>query len=282
MNFDLERVKLVATDLDGTLLRSDGSVSARTIRALENVSTLGITVVLVTARPPRFVQRLANRFTFESVLALCCNGALAYDLVKGTIVRHQSLDVAVATRLSRDLRTRIPGTCFAVEMGLTYGWEPEYAAMDDALIETGGNESDFTSLINGPVTKLIARHSTLSAAELLPLAQGIVGDAAVVTHSGTSFVEISAPGVEKAAALADVVKALGIKASEVLAFGDMPNDLTLLRWAGTSVAMSNAHPEVVASADYVTLTNEDDGVADVLERITMSAENQGNEVTFGQ
>jgi Cof subfamily protein (haloacid dehalogenase superfamily) len=280
MEFDLEQVKLVATDLDGTLLRTDGSVSVRNVQALTNVSALGIHVVLVTARPPRFVRRLVDQFSLESIIALCCNGALAYDLAEDAIIRHQCLDADVARQIASDLRTRLPDICFAAEMGQTFGWEPEYAQLDDALVEPGGIQSEIASLCHGPVTKLIARHPAMSASELLPFASEVAGDAAIVTHSGTSFVEISAAGVEKAAALGHLSHSFGIQAHDVLAFGDMPNDITLLQWAGTSVAMANAHPDVLAVADLLTLSNDDDGVAHVLERLAARTGNRVNAATL--
>jgi hydroxymethylpyrimidine pyrophosphatase-like HAD family hydrolase len=272
-------VKLVAADLDGTLLRSDGSISARTIRALSDITLAGINVVLVTARPPRFVRHLADSYSLESVLALCCNGALAYDLATDTITQHRSLEAEVALQLTREIRSRLPETSFAIEMGLTYGWEPGYAQMEGALVEAGGVEGDVSTLCRGPVTKLIARHSALSAEELLPCARDVVGDTAVVTHSGTEFVEISAPGVEKAAALRDLSRSFDVDSSEVIAFGDMPNDISLLRWAGISVAMSNAHPDVLDSARYTTLSNNEDGVAYVLEKLLASTGQRANEAT---
>jgi Cof subfamily protein (haloacid dehalogenase superfamily) len=276
MEFDLRQVRLVATDLDGTLLRSDGTISTRTIHALTNLSALGFHVVFVTARPPRFVKRLVKRFPLESVHALCCNGALTYDLALDSITRHICLGTDDVHRLIRDLRDRVPGTCFASEIGLTYGWEPEYAELEGALIEPGGIQSEIVSLCQSPVTKLIARHPAMSAAELLPIAREVAGDGAYVTHSGTSFVEISAPGVEKAASLEKLSSDLGIRAHEVMAFGDMPNDMTVLEWAGISVAVSNAHPDVLTLADYSTFSNDDDGVAHVLERLPANTGNRAN------
>jgi hydroxymethylpyrimidine pyrophosphatase-like HAD family hydrolase len=116
----------------------------------------------------------------------------------------------------------------------------------------------------------------MSAAELLPIAREVAGDGANVTHSGTSFVEISAPGVEKASALEALTQSLGTTAGEVIAFGDMPNDMMLLQWAGTSVAVANAHPDVLALADFSTHANDEDGVAHILEHIAATVGNQAN------
>ena len=112
------------------------------------------------------------------------------------------------------------------------------------------------------------RHPALPLPDLLRVTRAIAGDVAVVTHSGTVFVEISAAGVTKAAALEGLCARLGVEAARVVACGDMPNDLPMFHWAGHGVAVANAHPDVLVAADEVTLSNDEDGVARVLERAT--------------
>jgi hydroxymethylpyrimidine pyrophosphatase-like HAD family hydrolase len=128
-------------------------------------------------------------------------------------------------------------------------------------------EADALELITGPVTKLLVRHPTMAFAEVAERARRAVGDDAVVTWAGLRLVEISAAGVTKAFALERLCRRLGIAADEVVAVGDMPNDLAMLDWAGTAVAVANATPEVLEAADEVTAANTDDGVALLLERI---------------
>lgn len=263
---DRTRIRVVATDLDGTLLREDGSISARTGAVIARIQQAGLVFVLVTARPPRFLRRLAEAEGFVG-LAICCNGALVYDLDAGVIVRHTPLRGEIATRLVTELREAVPGVSFAVEAGARYGWEPAYAAFAGALIEHGGVTDDALVFCREPITKLIVRHPEYAADTLLPLVRQIVGEDANVTHSGAAFVEVSAAGVQKAVAFADLCAALGISATETIAFGDMPNDLPLLNWAGYAVAVANAHPEVLLMVDEVTSANRDDGVALILERL---------------
>lgn len=256
-------IRLVATDLDGTLLRDDGTISPRTSAALARVRAAGLVLVLVTARPPRFLRRLAASEGLAG-LAICCNGALVYDLERGTVVRHTPLGGAIAARLVAGLREAVPGVCFAVEAGERYGWEPAYAALDGALVEPDGLTGDALALCRDPVTKLIVRHPDCAAEALLPLVRRLAGVGASVTHSGAAFVEVAAADVHKAAALC---AASGVSADATIAFGDMPNDLPLLAWAGHAVAVANAHPAVLRAADEVTLANGGDGVAVVLERL---------------
>lgn len=263
-------VRLVATDLDGTLLRGDGTISERTRSVLARARDAGIAVVLVTARPPRTVRQLVRALDVTG-LAICLNGAVVYDLDRDVVVRQSPLRAEVVAQLVDALRAAAPGVRFALMYGERWGWEPAYAALDPEVrtwCGTDGIEGDALALCAAePVSKLIVRHPELSAAELLPIARDVAGEVAHATHSGAPFVEISAADVHKAWALEALCDELGIPASGVVAFGDMPNDLPMLRWAGYAVAVANAHPEVLAVADAVTLSNEEDGVAVVLERL---------------
>jgi Cof subfamily protein (haloacid dehalogenase superfamily) len=260
------RPTVVATDLDGTIVRSDGTISPRTRAALQSASAAGATVVVVTGRPPRWMHDIADRIGHAG-LAICANGALVYDLHTETIVDAHPLGVDVARELVTALRAAIPGLGFAVEtVDSEFGHEPAYRprwATDGALV------ADLETLLSRPLAKLLARHEGLDSDELLARARAAVGDTtATMTHSSRDgLLEISAAGISKATTLADVVGRTGHAAGDVIAFGDMPNDLPMLAWAGRSVAVANAHPEVLAVVDEVTLSNDDDGVAVVLERL---------------
>ncbi len=257
---------LVATDLDGTLLRDDKTISARTTAALRRVREAGIALVLVTGRPPRRLKIVAEKLNVTG-LAICCNGAIVYDLAGDGIVEHNTLAADVARQLIVALREAAPGVCFAVERGLVFGHEPAYAYSGQIAEDEPPLSADAHALCAEAVTKLIVRHPELPLDDLLRISRVVAGEMAAVTHSGAPFVEISAAGITKASALAGLCDRLGIAASRVIAFGDMPNDLPMLGWAGHSVAVANAHPDVLAVVDEVTTANEEDGVAVVLERL---------------
>jgi hydroxymethylpyrimidine pyrophosphatase-like HAD family hydrolase len=261
----MEGIRLVASDLDGTMLRPDETVSERTRRAVAAARDAGITVVLVSGRPPRSIGPLAERVGVGGI-AICANGAVVWDLDSGTMVDSSPLAAEVATRLVHALRQAIPGALFAVELEGGFGREPGWS---DGLrpVRPDVLEADALELITGPVTKLLVRHPELDFAEVAERARQAVGDDAVVTWAGLRVVEISAAGVTKAFALERLCRRLGIDAAEVVAIGDMPNDLAMLAWAGTGVAVANAAPEVLEAADEVTAANTDDGVALLLERI---------------
>ncbi|MEU6881528.1 Cof-type HAD-IIB family hydrolase [Streptomyces sp. NPDC046712] len=263
------RPQLIATDLDGTLLRSDGTLSARTLRALRTATDAGAEVVFVTARPPRFVDALATA-TGVVGTAVCSNGALVYDVEARTVTTSRTLPVQAARRVAAALSRALPGVGFAVETGHQVFFEPGCG-----LRFTENSEAELTVpsltdlwMVDAPIAQLLAWSARLDTDLLLAVAEESVGGEAQFTHSGgRGLLEISAPGVTKAGALSALCAERGVAASEVIAFGDMPNDLTILKWAGTGYAMANAHPAVLSAVERHTASNEEDGVADVIERI---------------
>ncbi|MBP2472908.1 Cof subfamily protein (haloacid dehalogenase superfamily) [Crossiella equi] len=265
---------LVATDLDGTLLRHDYSVSARTLAALAAVREAGAEVVLVTARPPRFVEALAER-TGLSGIALCGNGATVYDLVSHTVLTSRTLSGDTARTVAKALLNALPTFGFAIETGFDKHFEPGYTL---EMPEDQGAEVPVASfeqlwLQDVPIVKILAHCPGHEADALVATAVSVAPDLAHYTHSGgRGLLEISAHGVGKAEALAEFCAERGIPAAEVIAFGDMPNDLSVLAWAGTGCAVANAHPAVLAAADRVTASNEEDGVAQVLEELLQGRE----------
>jgi len=258
--------RVVATDLDGTIVRTDGEISSRTRTALGAAEAAGALVVIVTGRPPRWLDGIADATGHHGV-AICANGALVYDLHSQHVVEAHPLSVEVARDLVAELRAAIPGLGFAVETvekGFAHepGYRPRWTVTEAPV-------ADVDALLSGSLVKLLARHEDLGSDELLAAATAAVGvEKATLTHSSRDgLLEISAAGVSKATTLAALCVEHGHGAEHVVAFGDMPNDLPMLAWAGHSVAVANAHPDVLAAVDEVTASNDDDGVALVLERL---------------
>jgi len=258
--------RVVATDLDGTIVRSDGTISARTRDALTAAESAGAMVVIVTGRPPRWLHGIAEE-TGHHGLAICANGALVYDLHTEQVVESHPLEVADAQRLVDELRSAIPGLTFGVE-SVDVGFAHEPAYQPRWTTDASTIVAEIETLLSGPVAKLLGRHEGMGSDELLARAREVVGEQlATLTHSSRDgLLEISAAGISKASTLDAVCAERGLRAHDAVAFGDMPNDLPMLAWAGHSVAVANAHPEVLAAADEVTASNDDDGVAQVLER----------------
>ena len=254
----------MAIDLDGTLLRSDGVISQRSRDAIRAVRDRGVVVVIVTARGPASVTGLAREAGIEGS-AVCSNGGLIVDLATGAIVRERLLETATAIRLVHALRERLPGIVFAVEHE-AFAHEDGFSAWDWQP-PPGTRVADALELLEDPATKIILRHTGHEVEMVAAVARELAGDSATVVQSGGEAVEVTAVGVNKAAGLADVADEHGIDAADVIAFGDFLNDVPMLAWAGRGIAVANAHPEVLAIADEVTASNDDDGVAIVLESL---------------
>ncbi len=223
-------------------------------------------VVLVTGRPPRSMRPIAQNAGVTG-LAVCSNGAIIYDLADDVVLDRWPLDSEVVAQLIRQLREQVQGIVFALEYGLRSGREPAYPAPPRPIPQQEVLIGDIFELAHESAVKLIAYHPEIPAETLVETAQIIAGETALATYSGVGFIEISAPGVHKAWALEKLCDRLGIRADEVLAFGDMPNDLPMLAWAGHGLAVANAHPSVLAQADEIAPSNKEDGVAVVIERL---------------
>ncbi len=269
--------RLIASDLDGTLLRSDGTVSERTARALRTAEAAGVVVVIATGRPPRWISPVAETLGYTG-MAICANGAVVYDMHTDSIVATRPLSRATILDVAGVVRAAIPGVAFAVETARDgFAKEPAYRRHDDdlALVPRVGALEE---LATDDVVKLLVRHDNMGPDALLAWARDLAGDLVELTHSSRSgLLEVSAAGVTKASALSSLADELGIGPAEVLAFGDMPNDLPMLAWAGSGYAVANAHPDVLASAPYTAPANDDDGVAQVIEGVIGESRPAGGE-----
>jgi HAD superfamily hydrolase (TIGR01484 family) len=249
--------RLAAIDLDGTLIRSDGTISERTKRAIRQTD---LDIVIVTARGPLTMHAIADELGVAG-RAICSNGALVVDLETQQIVKQRLLETDVAIELVHALRDRLPGITFAIEHE-GFAHEPGFSAWGWTP-PPGTRVADVVELLADPATKLILRHAGHETVAIQELARDLVGDALTVVASGSEAVEVTAAGVNKATAVAE----LGYPPEQVIAFGDYPNDIPLLTWAGCGIAMGNAHADVLAIADEITASNDEDGVARVLERL---------------
>lgn len=268
-------ITAIATDLDGTLLRSDGSVSPRTRDAVLAAEAAGLTVVIATGRPPRWISPVVEQLG-ERGLVVCANGAAVYDPARHELVERTELDPAVAESIVDDLERELPDAVVGVEKGFEF-------ALDEGIHSAGLDlrgswkleglqTGPIRSFLTGPVLKLIVRLPEPVPAGTADRVQLMVGERATVTHSiSESFLELSHPGVHKAVTVERLLLRSGIEPGQVAAFGDMPNDIELIRWAGLGVAVANAHDRVKAVADEVTASNDDDGVALVVERLVTGA-----------
>lgn len=258
---------LVATDLDGTLLRRDDSVSPRTRAALALAAHAGARHLVVTGRPVPGVRRLLAVLGYGGP-AVCGQGAQLYDAGAGRMVRTVTLDRGAADTALGKIEAQVGRVFAAVDQDGADGRtliEPGYRMPHPNLPAQRVRRRE--ELWSAPVIKVLIRHRELAEDALAEAARDAVGDLASVTHSGPGTVELQPYGVDKGTGLALAAEFLGTDAGAAIAFGDMPNDLPMFRAAGYGVAMAGAHPDLRAAADEVTSSNEDDGVAVVLERV---------------
>jgi Cof subfamily protein (haloacid dehalogenase superfamily) len=264
--------EMVATDVDGTLLDDDENISARTRAAVRALVDAGAQFVLATGRPPRWVKPIVDQLGFAP-MAVCANGAVVYDPSTDRIVSARTLSTDVLGELAEIATRVIPGAGLAVErVGRTAhdAATPQFVSSpgyEHAWLNPDNTEVSVEDLLSAPAVKLLIRKAGARSADMvaaLVAHVGIEGDITYSTNNG--LVEVVPLGVSKATGIEEVARPLGIEAAQVVTFGDMPNDVPMLGWAGLGVAMGNAHPDAVAAADEVTATNAEDGVARVLER----------------
>jgi Cof subfamily protein (haloacid dehalogenase superfamily) len=268
-------VRMVATDLDGTLLRSDGTVSERSRKALHAAADAGLVVAFVTGRPPRWLDHLVDE-TGHVGVAVGANGAVLYDLATEQVISAHPLDVPELRRLTAEIRAAFPAVSFAVEYGDCFAAEPSY--VHDWQINPRTDRrgrpipppliAELETITAKPAVKLLAKDRAADADEFLVSAEPLLAGRATVTHSSSfGLLEIGARGVTKATGLAELAARTGVGAAEIAAIGDMPNDIPMLRWAGRSYAVANAHPAARAAADAVVGSNDEDAVAVLIESL---------------
>jgi Cof subfamily protein (haloacid dehalogenase superfamily) len=267
--------KLVASDLDGTLLNSAGEVSPRTRAALEACWSAGIPVVGVTGRGPRLLDSVRAALDGRGI-AVLAQGGFVVDLERDEVLRTVGLPrdqaAAVIARIEAvagDLIVAVEDAAeqaevsgpLRVQHGFNWPYpEPAHLLPRDQVLP------------EGPVLKAFLRSSTLGQDELLARAKQVVDPAdAEVTHAGLGFIEVLPPGITKASGLAIALEQYGVGFGDVLVFGDMPNDLPMIgavaHAGGRAVAVANAHPDVREAAGAITSGHDADGVARYLEAV---------------
>lgn len=260
-------MRLVATDLDGTIVRPDGTISQRTLKAFAACAEAGVDVVYVTGRPPRWLRQVVEQ-TGHSGTAICGNGAVVYDLAAERILSSRTMTGEVVLDVAARLTAASPGITFAVETLHGFGREPGYVARYDAA--DGRPPLSLPELVAGDdVVKLLCRNESSSGDAMLDVARGALRDIASPTHSNPHdcLVEVSRLGVSKAVTLAELAASRRVAQADVVAFGDMPNDIEMLRWAGRGYAMADGHADAIEAADDTAPSCLQDGVAQVLERL---------------
>ena len=257
--------RLVATDLDGTLLDGEGRLTPRTLDVLGRVQEQGVRVVMVTARPLRWMDDLWAHVGGGQGMGIVSNGAITYDIGSRRVIDCRGIPAEVGLPMVDAVRDATPGCAVALECLGGYRHEPGYVDLHPTPPDM--RVGDLADLWDEPAVKVLVQHLTLDPDDFRARVIDAVGERATPTWTIDHLMEISAVGVTKGGALAALCERLGVPAEDVVAFGDMPNDLAMLRWAGTSYAVANGHESVLAAADHVAPRNSEDGVAETLARV---------------
>ncbi|MFT3901400.1 MAG: HAD family hydrolase [Gordonia sp. (in: high G+C Gram-positive bacteria)] len=276
---------LIASDVDGTLLDDRNRVSPATVDAVVSAARSGVDLVLATGRPPRWIAEVTDQLVVPDDLvearpggslvryAVCANGAIVYDVENDRILSAAELEVPRLRKLIEIVEDVLPDAGLAAERagksahdsatrpfvasaGYEHAWlNPDHEVVDDV------------DLADEPAVKLLARAPQMRSEEMAELLIPAVGDLAAVTFSTSNgLIELAVPDTHKASGLQRLAQHVDLPMDRVVAFGDMPNDVEMLRWASHGAAMAHGHPDAIAAADEVAPTNNDDGVATVLRR----------------
>ncbi|WP_244501145.1 HAD family hydrolase [Streptomyces sp. TP-A0874] len=259
--------RLIATDLDGTLLRGDGGVSDRTRAALRAVTDAGAVHIIVTGRPVPLSRAIFDQLRYRG-LAVCAQGGQLYDAGEHRLLTSVTLDRQVGALAIEKIEAETGPLAVAAsrdglegEVLVGPGYRFRHHDLPHRMCE------DPDALFSAPLNKLYIQHPRLDDDALGAIAQSVAGQMVTVTIAGPGIVELLPLGLTKATGLSLAARRLGLGAADTLAFGDMPNDLPMFGWARRGVAMANAHSALKAAADEVTLSNDEDGIAVVLERL---------------
>ncbi|MEO9329239.1 HAD family hydrolase [Gordonia aurantiaca] len=267
---------LIASDVDGTLIDDENRVTPRTLAALAGARDAGVEFVLATGRPPRWIAEITDQFAGTDAhvrYAVCANGAILYDAEHDRVLWSANLEPDIMVKLGEIAYREIPGCGIAAERAGRSAHDAatppfvasagyEHAWLNPDHIEVGDDE-----VFGEPAVKLLVRKPDMPSGEMAERLRPHVGDLAQVTFStDNGLIELSVPGTHKASGLARLCAETGLPADGLIAFGDMPNDVEMLTWASHGVAMAHGHRAALDAADEITVGNNDDGVARVLER----------------
>ncbi|MFE0676503.1 HAD family hydrolase [Streptomyces sp. NPDC058867] len=257
---------LIATDLDGTLLRSDDTVSVRTREALAAATAAGAAHIVVTGRAVPWTRHILDDLGYEG-LAVCGQGAQVYHAGEHRLLTSVTLDRQLAGVALAKIEAEVGPLFLAASRDGLDGEVlvgPGYA-VTGKLPSTPF--SDAADLWSAPLNKIYIQHPELSDDELAQAARQAAGGFVTVAMAGEGIVELLPLGLSKATGLSIAARRLGLKAADTIAFGDMPNDIPMFAWAAHGVAMANAHQELKAVADESTTSNDEDGIAKVLNHL---------------
>lgn len=270
------RYRLLAVDIDGTLLDSAGRVRPASIAAINAARARGVKVVLASARPPRGMRELYHALGLDTPM-ICYNGAVIHQPLTARWVTHHALAPGLVRQIVETARTQSPRLSIGAEIFDRYCVHLHGPAAAPVPAPAPGADSQGDSdvesvtvlrdqqLFQRPVTRLLLGIGSRQRAAVAQRLARRFGGRAAVGITDRAAIQLVHPLADKSHALAAVAGAMGIDSAHVMAIGDAPNDLGMLRWAGLGVAVGDAYPQMVAAADVVAPGSDDDGLAWAIE-----------------
>lgn len=262
--------KLIATDLDGTFLSPDETVSEENSAAVLEAQEAGVTVLFATGRPIRWLE-VVKGLPGAHPTVIASNGAALYDAAADQLIDRICIDTAAALDAVERIRTVVEDVHFAFESGTRFGHEPSYTTWEPGP----GSDPDIFSgpldtIVHDDLVKVLVQSPSLHSDELLARVDAVIAGRLSATHSssrGYGLVEISARGVDKGAMLARVCERMNVDPGDVAAFGDMPNDVSMLSWVGQPYVVANAHPALLELGYPTVPSNRESGVGRTIRRL---------------
>lgn len=268
-------VRLIASDLDGTLFGSDSRVASRTVEAVNALHERGVVTVAATGRSHFHGIRKATDGGAQLDWFVGSNGGHRVNVATGEFHEQLLFDEDQLQASAAAIREALPGVGFGWEVDDGFLYDDAFLKIVPLFVDGGERFSTTDRYRPGLIGKFFVASPETDVADLIPIVGELVPSGANATTSGVQFLEVTPPGADKGSALQRLCEELQITADEVVAFGDNHNDITMLEWAGRGVAMGNGVAAVKETANAVTRTNDDFGVALVLEELAVELSAEG-------
>jgi Cof subfamily protein (haloacid dehalogenase superfamily) len=268
MNF-----KMIVLDLDDTLLRDDQTISGRTKDALLQAQEAGVKVVLASGRPTFGMRWVAKELKLDQYgsYILSFNGSKIIDCKTNEEKYSRTLSAEAVHRLYDLSKREEVGILTYAEDAIVVEEPSQFASIESELTGLPVKVvSNFKEAIKEPVVKALMLKEAGRLVEVEKKLQAELEGELSVMRSKPFFLEFTQLGVTKGASLDYLIKPMGIKAEEVIAIGDSYNDLAMIEFAGLGVAMGNAPEDIKEKADFVTASNMEDGIAEVVEEFVLN------------
>ncbi len=258
-------ITVLASDLDGTLLGSDGQVPSRNISAVSLAKDRGLTTFAATARSPKSTTKI-SKIAGLGPLAVCANGAIGYLVDEAEYLWHETLEVIATTSIIKSVKDTFSDAYFALEFGTEFYYEEGFFP-DRAFINEVTTVKDILKIDQTRATKLVCRARGVTQHHLKEVILDSTEEEIAISFGSVDWVEILPKGVSKGSGVLRACDYLGVEASRLACVGDHLNDLPMFEVSGISAAVANAHPSTLQKATWTVASNDDCGVAEVISRL---------------